>query len=230
MFDGKLLGAEVADVVKAYVDRQFGAVLNRLDVIERRLDELPEPQPGKDGEPGRDGQNVDMEEVSRQLKEHFSGFEKFASDCIDEIIDTKIKAEMSRVEIPVPANGKDGAPGRDGKDGISFTQPLINRAGELVFSSTAGDMFNVGRVVGRQGIPGQLGKMLTPEDVRKLVRIEIASELVDTKKEFAALRDKFAEDIPALIGASVKETVAAIPPAKDGEPGQSWSRRSGCGH
>jgi hypothetical protein len=210
----------IAPVFREFVGKALSPIVARLDAIEKRFDELPEPQPGEDGEPGRDGQNVDMEEVSRQLKEHFSGFEKFASDCIDEIINTKIKTEMSRIEIPVPANGKDGEPGRDGKDGISFTQPLINRAGELVLSSTAGDMFNVGRVVGRQGIPGQAGKDADPEDVRKLVRIEIASELVDTKKEFAALRDKFAEDIPALICASVKETVAAIPPAKDGEPGR----------
>jgi len=146
MFDGKAFGQEIVAAVKTYLEREVSAISGRLDAIEKRLDELPEP---------RDGKDADMAEVRAMIGEELAGL-KDAIEAIGptpELPDIAAMVAEAVAAIPAPENGKDGssvtiddvAPliaaevekrvselpqpkdGKDGKDGESIDPAEVER-------------------------------------------------------------------------------------------------------
>lgn len=95
---------------------------------------------GKDGEKGvngRDGQDG----------------QSFTIDDARPFIVSEVERMVS--SIPIPQNGKDGTPG---KDGIGLASAMIDRNGELIVTTTNGETKGLGIVVGRDGRDGIDGK------------------------------------------------------------------------
>jgi hypothetical protein len=201
----------IAPVFREFVEKSISPVIAKLDALERRLNEMLPPEPGK---PGRDGKDVDMDLVINRVFDRLTEFEETALSSLDGTMRAAVKEAVSEIEIPTPKNGKDG------KDGVSIAGHVINRSGEWVITHSDGSMFNVGRIVGKQGIQGPAGRDADVEDVRKLVRVEVANEFIDVKKELAGLRDGFRAEVPAIVSESVAERFAQIPPPKNGENGK----------
>lgn len=141
----KNLAEDVIHAVRDYVARSLGPIEARLAAIEARpapergekgdpgrdgsdgKDGAPgvngsdgqagaDGRDGKDGAPGADGRSVTLEEVRTYLDAELAtwalGFERRAQDVLQRAID----------RIPTPKDGRDGAPGKDGCDGVSFDE------------------------------------------------------------------------------------------------------------
>lgn len=87
-FDPELFGRAMGEAIRRAVEPLHAEIAD----LKKQLAEMPAPENGKDGEPGRDGKDCDMGQVRAW-------------------IDGAVKA------IPAPENGKDGRDGKDGKDG-----------------------------------------------------------------------------------------------------------------
>lgn len=110
------------EAIKALIDEAVGAI------------ELPTPEKGEPGEPGRD---VDMDDVQAR-------------------IDTAVKSAVEALPAP-----KDGEPG---KDGLGLASAFIDRDGCLVVTFTDGSDKNLGLVVGKDGENGKDGETFTLDD------------------------------------------------------------------
>lgn len=128
----------------------------RIEALEKQLAELPEPIAGKDGEPGKDGASVTVDDV-RPLVE--DGLKAVMAE-----IRQQVEAAVKSIPIPKDGrdgrdgkdgtDGKDGAPGEKGADGIGIADTLIDRDGHLVVSFADGRLKNLGPVVGANGRDG----------------------------------------------------------------------------
>lgn len=97
---GEVISEALAPVCE--MKKQMAAALERMQEIEKRLVVISQSKDGKDGAPGRDGKDCDMEQIKA-------------------LIGDAVKS------LPLPSNGKDGLPGKDGKSvTIEDVQPLIN--------------------------------------------------------------------------------------------------------
>jgi hypothetical protein len=104
------------EAVKAYVDHLEATFAKRLDALERRLSEMPEPCDGEKGDSGQDGRDgVDGEPGPQGVPgksaydlavEH--GFTGTVADWLQ-----SLKGEQGQDGI----DGKDGAPGERGEKG-----------------------------------------------------------------------------------------------------------------
>lgn len=176
----KALMAELAPVIREYVDATVRPLQDRVRELDARLSSLPTP---------RDGNDADMGQVRQIIGEELAGI-RSAIDAIQPapelpdipgMIDEGVKAAVAA--IPAPRDGKsvtvddlasliasevekyiselpkpkDGA---DGKDGIGLAGALIDRCGELVVTLSNGETKNLGPVVGRDGVDakGEDGK------------------------------------------------------------------------
>jgi integrin beta 3 len=88
-------------------------------------------EPGPLGERGIDGKSVTFDDVRPIIEAAAASaqieFERRAQDFIQRAID----------RLPVPKDGKDGAPGRDGADGLGFDDLELGYDGERRFTLTA---------------------------------------------------------------------------------------------
>lgn len=101
--------------VKKYISEIISKTEQRIDSLQKKIDELPKPEPldyskvnavvedaissiklPEDGKDGADGKDADLAEVKSYIDDAISDFKK---------------------EQPEPVNGKDGANGKDGDDG-----------------------------------------------------------------------------------------------------------------
>ncbi len=132
---------------------------------------------GKDGAPGEDGadgKDVDAETLKGLVAE--------VSKDLVLMLPVAPTAEEVAALIPVPVNGKDGAPGLDGKDGlpgldgkdglpgingekgldgkdgVSLKDLVILQSGILAATFSDGATKQIGKVVGDDGAPGLDGK------------------------------------------------------------------------
>jgi integrin beta 3 len=192
-FDGKAFGEDMVGIVRAYVARTIAPIMADNAALALRVAELEARAPVP-GEPGRDGRNVDPEEVRAIVQEIVAELPAplDGKDGIDgadgqdgrdgtdgkdadpELIRTLVAEAFA--SLPAPADGKDGADGRDGidgkdgsdglngKDGAGIADLLIDREGNLVATMTDGRMKVLGIVVGRDGKDGSDGQDGDPGD------------------------------------------------------------------
>lgn len=163
--DYELLGEEIAELVAAAVAKACVPLLQRIAELEART---PVPGPagasgapgergpqgdvgavgekgdaGIAGEPGRDG--VDGKSVT--VDEVLGALEPRAEAAIAKaVLDVERRAqgvlERAIERLPVPKDGKDGAPGRDGVDGFSLDDLTIedDADGTLTLRFVRGDL------------------------------------------------------------------------------------------
>lgn len=191
-------------------------VREHTDPLLRRIEELEARQliPGKDGEPGKDGASVSIADVAPLIEESVRkaveaipkpkdgdpGKDGVDAEpiAIDDVVRELISSEECRTLAKLSAAEavveylrehpvKDGAPGKDGRDGDSVTDEqveravashlranppqkgddgadgigmagaMIDREGCLILTTTKGATVNLGRVVGKDGDPGKDG-------------------------------------------------------------------------
>lgn len=98
---GQELGLRVVGAVRSYVERAVSPVLERLQVLEERLKELPAGPAGPPGKDGRDGADG-----------------KDGRDGIDGKEGPPGRDGVDGKDGAPGIDGRNGEPGRDGKDGI----------------------------------------------------------------------------------------------------------------
>lgn len=175
MIDAKAFGVELAGIVKAAV----APVMVRLDALERRLDDLPTPQDGKDADPVAVAALVQAE-IKADLDALREAVDAIATapelpDIPAMVADTVAEAVKA---IPTPQDGEPGksvtlddvAPLIDSavekavsqiepaKDGIGLAGALIDRDGNLVVTLTNGEAKTLGPVVGKDADPAEPGR------------------------------------------------------------------------
>lgn len=194
--DIKALGVELAAVVKA----QIGPLQNRLSAMEKELADLrkqladqPLPQNGKDG---ADGKDCDMASVKAMVEE-----------------------AVKRIEIPVPANGRDGKDGADGKSiTLADVRPLIDEAVKTIRDETLQVVDVAVKAIpvpkdGRDGKDGVDGK-----DGRDGKDGERGEKGVDGVGMAGAMLDRDGELLITLTNGEVKKL--GVVAGKDGRDGK----------
>lgn len=157
MIDAKAFGAELAGIVKAAV----APVMVRLDALERRLDDLPTPQDGKDADPDavaalvRDQIKGDLDALREAVNAIPPAPE--LPDIPAMVADTVAEAVKA---IPTPQDGRDGAPGErgePGRDGLDVKDLFRAEGGRLVAVMSDGTTKDLGCFVGADGKDGRDG-------------------------------------------------------------------------
>lgn len=132
------------------IDSLRNETFGTFDNLKSEIDAVKEIRaiPGEDGRDGKDGEKgVDGRNG-----------QSFTIDDARPFIVSEVERMVS--SIPIPQNGKDGAPGkdgRDGKDGIGLAGAMVDRKGELFITTSNGEAKGLGPVVGRDGIDGKDG-------------------------------------------------------------------------
>lgn len=170
MIDARALGRELAGMVKA----KIAPLIARIDVVERRLAEIPAP--------------VDLTAELADLKAVVEGidiptvpelpelpdFASMVAEAVTEAVaalppprdgksvtfDDLVPLIASEVEkrvsqLPLPKDGKDGDPGRDGLD---VKEMFRAEGGRLIAVMSDGTVRELGVFVGKDGEPGKAGR------------------------------------------------------------------------
>lgn len=189
-------------MVKAQFGSQFAQFATRLDALEKRLNELPKPENGKD---------ADVEQVAAKAADILRGDLEAVRASVAAInipdpveIDLDAIAKAAAGLIPTP---KDGEPGRDGADGKDGLPGQDGKNGEPGSDGKDGDPGRDGKdgEPGRDGEPGEKGR--DGLDVKDLFRAE-GGRLI------AVMSDGRTKDLGEFVG-------------KDGAPGRDG--RDGLG-
>lgn len=172
MLDAATFGQELAAMVKA----QIAPLLDKMTALEKRFDDLPAPQPGKDADP---------EAVAAIVRDQIKGDLAELRSAVDAIVIPEpvelpdIPAMVAEAVKAMPAP-KDGQPGKSitaddvaplirdevakavsaipaAKDGVGLAGALIDRDGNLVVTLTNGEAKALGPVVGKDA-EGRDGK------------------------------------------------------------------------
>ena len=148
--DGKdvdldVLDRVVTDKIKGRVTEVLATELVAWDeMVKETIAKVKDGDPGPAGADGRDGIDVDMEQVQNVLQDFVKHrFEELREVVIREYVEPAIKA------IPVPENGKDG---RDGANGINLAGMMIDRVGHLQATLSNGEIKDLGPIMGADGL------------------------------------------------------------------------------
>ena len=161
MLDAETFGRELAAMVKA----QIAPLLDKLNALEKRLDDLPAPKDGKDADP---------EAVAAIVRDQMKGDLAELRSAVDAIVipepatvDVDAIAKAAAQMIPTPKDGspgrdgqpgKDGAAGEKGRDGLDVKDMFRADGGRLVAVMSDGTTKDLGEYVGKDGAPGADGK------------------------------------------------------------------------
>jgi hypothetical protein len=191
-FEARLAAIELA---------AFKAEEERQRIFGERLAEL---RNGRDGDPGRDGKDADIEPLKRDLSAH----------VLNTLVEMQDKVDGKLAEVK---DGKDGEPGRDGKD--ADIEPLIKRvhvAEELsvqhigLLSKELTDKVDAKLAEVRDGEDGEPGK-----DADNQLILDSLDE--EFRRQFAGLEDKLDQ---RLAGLKDGKDGQEGPPGKDGKDGK----------
>lgn len=160
MLDAETFGRELAAMVKA----QIAPLLDKLNALEKRLDDLPAPKDGKD---------ADLEAVAAIVRDQMKGDLAELRSSVDAIVipepatvDVDAIAKAAAQMIPTPKDGspgrdgqpgKDGAAGEKGRDGLDVKDMFRADGGRLVAVMSDGTTKDLGVFVGKDGDPGRDG-------------------------------------------------------------------------
>src|SRR5690606_14007428 len=115
MFDGKVFGEQMVEVVGSYVDQATAPLLKRIEELEARAAPA-DGAPGRDGVDGKDADPPSDEQVAKAVAEYLAANPPPAGRDGKDGKDGK--------------DGRDGAPGekgQDGKDGVGAGGAVIDR-------------------------------------------------------------------------------------------------------
>lgn len=193
------LQAQIADLTtKAQPSQEPVAAL-----VQKAIGAIPIPKDGKDGEPGKDGTSVTVEDVAP-------------------LIQAEVAKALAGIQLP-----KDGANGHDGKDGVGVAGAVIGRDGDLILTLSDGTVKNLGLVVGQRGEKGEPGLNGTNgldglgfEDLAVVLEDERTFVITATKGERVKEIGRFT--LPVLIYRDVYK------PGQKYEPGDvvTWGNQS----
>lgn len=228
----------VVTAVREFIDEISAELKARQDDFEKRLDGIPagpKGEPGDRGEKGADGTGPHATSVAAELL-------PTAKDWLREL-EASLSAQVDRrlSEIPPPQKGEpgekgvDGAPGSDAiVDPSALAGLVAERVTEAVKAlpqaergekgepgeSIKGDKGEAGESIkGDQGEKGEPGKDADPEEMKLLWAkfLELQGQLIKSSESLVATNDALIARGNEL--AALRETVAAMPVAKDGAPG-----------
>ena len=191
--DGKSIDIEaVRDMIEGLhakhaleLERRATDYLERLEV--RDGIDGKDGQDGAPGMDGRDGQDADVDEIVERA------MQRLRKDAA-EVIERAVSEEVAK--IPLPQDGKDGAPGINGKDGKDGINGKDGAPGE-------------------KGMDGRDGQAVTPEmveaSVAKLIEPKFAAwELQLERRNFEWMEKQRDE---------IRKTLESMPKPKDGRDG-----------
>ena len=132
---------QAAEEATAPLNAEAKAIMARLEELEKRLDALPTPRdgaPGRDGEPGPRGEPGPMGPQGEKGADGVG----MAGAVIDRDGNLVITLTNGETKMLGPVVGKDGAPGRDGADGLGFEDMSFDfdDAGRPVATFSRGDV------------------------------------------------------------------------------------------
>jgi integrin beta 3 len=134
--------------VKAYVDGALAEQAKTLPLLVKAAvaDAVRALPPPCDGADGKDAEPVSGEQIGHAVRDYLAANPPAAGQDGREGVDGK--------------DGQDGAPGekgQDGADGVGLAAALIDKAGDLVITTTKGEAIRLGKVEGRDGKDGAPG-------------------------------------------------------------------------
>lgn len=220
MFDGKAFGAEIVGVVKEYVSGSVAPLVERLEAMERRLDDMPTPQDGKDADPAEvaaivsEGMKSELSEIRAAVEAievpELPDIPKMVADAVAAIpepqdgksvtvedVSPLIEESVSKAvsELPKPKDGVDGEDGDPGEKGEPGRDGVDGKDGSQ----------------GEKGAPGSDGKDgRDGVDIADLVRGEDGRIIV-------TLSNGMTRDLGSFKGEKGE-------PGKDGTDGEEGAR------
>src|SRR5690625_744637 len=129
--------------IKAFTDHVEKHVKGMLDPIDKRVAALEAQQP----EP------VDIDAIVKRVTEQLSSVAKNALADNAESHEQAI-GQMVQQEVKEYLEHNPPAPGKDGADGIGVAGALLNKAGHCLITATDGQVHDIGKVEGRDGVDG----------------------------------------------------------------------------
>lgn len=197
---------ELFEVVKDMVERGIAQAATAIAELRAEIKSIPA---GKDGAPGRDGENADPAEVSRMVAA---------------AVDAAVKA------LPVPKDGKDAAPSlvrgiiveelakavagmpkpKDGRDGRDVDPAILKQFVEAAASAAVAALPKP-----KDGAPGRDGADAKVDE--KLLRETVAAAVAELPKPKDGAPGKDAVVDQQVLRALVAEAVEKIPAPKDGK-------------
>lgn len=173
-----LLDYIVKDFTLAFRDDVNKGIQERLNELDRAIENMPAPEKGDKGDPGEPGKSVTIEDIIPLI------------DDITKTANDKIEAAIAAIPPPEPGPaGKDADPVEiakllipeveravsmlpPAKDGIGLAGALIDRDGHLVVTLTDGKAHKLGQVVGKdvdmdlvlERVSSEIAKIPKPKD------------------------------------------------------------------
>lgn len=170
MLDGKAFGEQVVGIVKAYIDKAFAPIVDRMNSLEKRIDDLPEPKEFDSSEL-RAGLETEIAELKAIIA---------ALPPTPELPDFGCMVAEAVAALPPPQDGKSvtvdelrpvvddvvanaikaipaAEDGEPGNDGVGLAGAMIDRDGNLVVTLSNGETKELGIIVGEDGDPGKPG-------------------------------------------------------------------------
>lgn len=143
--------AEVAERLLPEVEKAVSGIPAIVaDAVSEEVAKLPPPEKGEPGRPGKDADpTATAALVEKKVAEAVAAIPKPKDgESVDpEQVAKMVAAEVARAvkEIPTP------------KDGLGMAGAMIDREGGLLITMTDGSVRELGKVVGRDGDPGENG-------------------------------------------------------------------------
>lgn len=226
MYDGKALGIEIVEAVKAHFDRKLSPILERMSAFDGALSGLKADLAAVSEKQIAMGSALSSEETGlvgrlfdAKLAElpivRIGEVEEVIGRAMDARLGEAVKTEVAKIELPEPRNGKDGV------DGIGVADGSINHDGHLVLATTAGEFRTLSRVVGRDGTDGrpgdrgekgdrgEPGTSVALEDVKDLVIGECKVGIDRLYREHTEFRDAVVADIKKISSKEIETEITA---------------------
>lgn len=178
--DTTALVKAVAAVVREQIAKAVQSLSTRLDGVEQRFAELPEPKDGNDGK------SVTVEDVAPLI-------EQAVSKAVAAVPVPKDGIDGKDGEAGRDGVGKDGRDGKDGKDGAPGERGETGPAGLPGERGADGLPGKDGRdgapgqagergLQGERGVPGVDGKSITMDDVSPIIEAAIAKGMLELER------------------------------------------------
>lgn len=192
MLDAETFGQELAAMVKA----QIAPLLSKMDALEKRLDDLPAPQAGKDADPEAVAAIV-RDQIRGDLAELRGAVDAIPTQPVG-LTEEQVKGMLDGIEARV----------------IKRAEDAIKEATSISVTVTQDDLSEVRKMVNAIEIPPPPKLPDIPAIVQEAV--SEAMSAIPVPKDGEPGKSLTADDVAPLIAQEVVKAVSAIPAAKDG--------------
>jgi len=202
------LAAATVSSFKALIGAALAPISEQLRAIGERLDALPTPRDGRDGEPGAkgaDGVSIDVDAVLRDVEKRVGEFlgaieppkdgkdgrdgadgaDGVSVDVAAVVGDVKKQVTDFLAAIPEPRDGRDGIPGEPGRDAIALQiQPSIDEARSYPKNTYAAHRGGIWRAM--RSTEGMDGWECLLDGLHDVVERHIGEREIETRHVFAS--------------------------------------------